>query len=88
MRATRVVRAGRHLFQPFFAMVRELPSPFDVAPRYRVAIADRIWRGLYQPMGALVQRVAGGVARLQQGRISVYLLYSFITLVVLLAIMV
>jgi hypothetical protein len=77
----------RHLFQPFFAIARELPSPFDPAPRYRVVIGDRIWRGLYLPLGELVQRVANAVAWLQQGRISTYLLYGFITLVTLLALM-
>lgn len=77
----------RHLFNPFFAMVRELPSPFDAAPRYRVVIGDRIWRGLYLPLGAIVRRIANAVAWLQQGRISTYLLYSFVTLVVLLALM-
>jgi hydrogenase-4 component B len=75
----------RHLFNPFFAMVRELPSPFDLAPRYRVVVGDRIWRGLYLPLGALVRRIANAVAWLQQGRIANYLLYSFVTLVVLLA---
>jgi hydrogenase-4 component B len=77
----------RHLFNPFFAMIRELPSPFDAAPRYRVVIGDRIWRGLYLPLGALVRRVANAVAWLQQGRIATYLLYSFVTLVTLLALM-
>ncbi len=77
----------RHLFHPFFAMVRELPGPFDSAPRYRVVIGDRIWRGAYLPLGALVRQVAGAVAWLQQGRIATYLLYSFVTLVVLLALM-
>lgn len=75
----------RHLFTPFFAMARELPSPFDPAPRYRVVIGDRIWRGLYLPLGALVRRIADAVAWLQQGRIATYLLYSFVTLVTLLA---
>jgi hydrogenase-4 component B len=75
----------RHLFGNFFAMTRELPSPFDREPRYRVVVEDRIWRGLYQPIGLLVQRVADTVAWLQQGRIATYLLYSFITLVALLA---
>ncbi len=28
----------RHIFQPFFGMQRELPSPFDRAPRYRVTV--------------------------------------------------
>lgn len=75
----------RHLFTPFFAMERELPSPFDPAPRYRVVISDRIWRGLYLPLGVLVRRIADAVAWLQQGRIATYLLYSFVTLVTLLA---
>ena len=76
----------RHIFEPFFAMQRELPSPFDRAPRYRVFIADRIWQRVYQPLGSLVQRVADACAVLQQGRIATYLLYSFVTLVVLLAV--
>jgi formate hydrogenlyase subunit 3/multisubunit Na+/H+ antiporter MnhD subunit len=75
----------RHIFTPFFAMKRELPSPFDKAPRYRVTVGDRFWQGLYVPLGALVQRVADAFARLQQGRIATYLLYSFVTLVALLA---
>jgi len=75
----------RHIFAPFFTMKRELPSPFDHAPRYRVTVGDRIWRGLYEPIGAIVQRVADAFAWLQQGRIATYLLYSFVTLIVLLA---
>jgi hydrogenase-4 component B len=75
----------RHIFGTFFAMTRELPSPFDRAPRYRVTASDRIWQKLYLPLGALVQRVADAFAWLQQGRIATYLLYSFITLVALLA---
>jgi hydrogenase-4 component B len=75
----------RHLFQPFFAIHRELPTPFDRAPKYRLEIGDRFWLGLYQPLGALTRFVADRVAWLQQGRIATYLLYSFVTLVVLLA---
>src|SRR5271165_6554447 len=77
----------RHLFQPLFAIVRELPGPFDSKPRYRLEIADRFWRTLYQPLGSLVRLAADKVAWLQQGRIATYLLYSFVTLVVLLALM-
>ena len=75
----------RHLFQPFFAILRELPSPFDRAPKYHLEISDRIWLKLYRPLGALVRNIADRVAWLQQGRIATYLLYSFVTLVVLLA---
>ena len=76
----------RHIFEPFFAMQRELPSPFDSTPRYRVSIADRIWQRLYQPLGTLVQRVADAFSVVQRGRIATYLLYSFVTLVLLLAV--
>jgi formate hydrogenlyase subunit 3/multisubunit Na+/H+ antiporter MnhD subunit len=75
----------RQLFEPFFVMVRHLPSPFDAAPRYRVEIADRIWNFAYLPLRTLVERIAGGFAWLQHGRISLYLIYGFVTLVVLLA---
>jgi formate hydrogenlyase subunit 3/multisubunit Na+/H+ antiporter MnhD subunit len=75
----------RHIFGSFFAMDRELPSPFDTAPRYRVKIEDRFWRMLYLPLASLVERAANAIAWLQQGRIATYLLYSFITLVTLLA---
>ncbi len=76
----------RHIFETFFHLDRQLPSPFDAAPRYRVVVGDRIWRALYEPLGGIVQRAADSVAWLQQGRISTYLLYSFITLVLLLAV--
>ena len=75
----------RHIFQPFFAMQRELPTPFDSAPRYRVVIEDHIWLSVYLRLERWVQRVAEAVAWLQQGRISTYLLYSFVTLLALLA---
>jgi hypothetical protein len=76
----------RHLFQPFFEMQRELPAPEDSAPRYRIAIRERIWTLAYEPLCAAVDGLANIAARVQQGRISVYLLYSFVTLLVLLAV--
>ncbi|HTX06780.1 MAG TPA: hydrogenase 4 subunit B [Steroidobacteraceae bacterium] len=76
----------RNIFQSFFAIERELPTPFDAAPRYRIVISDRIWRALYEPVADWVRRLADALAVLQQGRISAYLLYSFATLVILLAV--
>ena len=75
----------RNIFQSFFEIEREVPAPSDRSPRYRIAIRDRLWGAVYEPLGRSVQRVASAVAFLQQGRISVYLLYSFVTLLVLLA---
>jgi len=76
----------RNLFQPFFAIERELPEPSDRAPRYRIVVRERIWRLVYEPIVGAVETLANTAARIQRGRISVYLLYSFVTLLVLLAV--
>jgi len=70
----------RQIFEPFFRMQRELPSPFDAQPRYRVTVEDPMWRGLYLPIADLAQTLARWISVMQRGRISVYLLYSFVTL--------
>ncbi|MGB7990761.1 MAG: hydrogenase 4 subunit B [Candidatus Methylophosphatis roskildensis] len=74
----------RQIFEPFFHMTRELPTPFDERPRYRVTIEDPLWGWLYLPVAAAMERVARLFGLLQQGRIAVYLLYSFITLLAML----
>lgn len=70
----------RQIFEPFFVMQRELPSPFDPSPRYRVTVEDHFWRWLYVPAMDLANYLARLMGLMQQGRISVYLLYSFLTL--------
>lgn len=74
----------RHIFGPFFRIHRQLPGPADKAPRYALDLADRWWGWLYVPIARTVETVARWVGRLQQGRISLYLIYSFGTLLVLL----
>jgi NADH:ubiquinone oxidoreductase subunit 5 (subunit L)/multisubunit Na+/H+ antiporter MnhA subunit len=76
----------RQIFEPFFRMRRELPSPFDAAPRYRVSIEDHFWHGLYRPLADAVARMARWIGLLQQGRIAVYLMFSFATLIALLVV--
>jgi formate hydrogenlyase subunit 3/multisubunit Na+/H+ antiporter MnhD subunit len=71
----------RQIFEPLFRIERELPGAFDRQPRYRVVLGDRFWHALYLPVAATVERVAAIIGLLQQGRISVYLLYSFITVI-------
>ena len=69
-------------------MRRELPTPFDERPSYRVVVEDHFWRWLYVPIMDLANYLARLMSLMQQGRISVYLLYSFMTLVAtLLAVM-
>jgi len=74
----------RQVFEVFFRMERTLPSPADTAPRYAVKVEERIWYGLYAPAARAVDALARWVGTLQQGRIGVYLMYSFVTLLVLL----
>lgn len=74
----------RVIFAPFFRIKRELPSSFDPAPRYKVTIEDPFWGLVYRPIVALTERIARLAGLLQQGRIAVYLLYSFLTLLLLL----
>lgn len=74
----------RQIFGPLFWMQVHLPSPADETPRYRVHIEDRIWRAIYRPISAAVQRAADAVSFLQGGRLAVYLLFSFLTLLALL----
>ncbi|HXD39670.1 MAG TPA: hydrogenase 4 subunit B [Ramlibacter sp.] len=74
----------RQIFEPFFVMRRELPTPFDSAPRYRVVVEDHFWGWIYLPLAAAATRISRLVGLLQQGRISVYLLYSFVTLIAML----
>lgn len=75
----------RHIFGPFFRIKRLLPTPFDAAPRYALHLGDRWWDWLYTPIVRAVETVARWVSHLQQGRISLYLIYSFATLLILLA---
>ncbi len=74
----------RQIFEPFYRMRRELPTPFDRAPRYGVVVEDPLWAWVYLRIAAATESVSRAVGRLQRGRISIYLLYSFVTLVALL----
>jgi hydrogenase-4 component B len=74
----------RHVFGTFFKMERDLPSPFDSTPHYRVHIQDRLWLAIYLPIARGTQRLADSISVLQGGRLAVYLLYSFLTLIGLL----
>jgi NADH:ubiquinone oxidoreductase subunit 5 (subunit L)/multisubunit Na+/H+ antiporter MnhA subunit len=75
----------RHIFGPFFRIERDLPTPFDTSPRYALRLGDRWWDWLYSPIARAVQESARLVGYLQQGRIALYLFYSFATLLALLA---
>lgn len=54
---------------------------------YRLRIRDRFWGWIYKPIILASFWVSRKVGRLQQGRIQAYLIYSFITIIVLLVFM-
>jgi formate hydrogenlyase subunit 3/multisubunit Na+/H+ antiporter MnhD subunit len=72
------------VFQPAFRIRTEAPAPLDARPRYAELTEDRLWYWLYVPVARAVERIAAMFGVLQRGRISVYLMYSFVTLLVLL----
>ena len=74
----------RHVFGPLYRMERRLPGPDDAAPSYTLKIEDRHWYWLYLPVARAAEFVSAKIALLQQGRIAIYLLYSFVTLIALL----
>jgi formate hydrogenlyase subunit 3/multisubunit Na+/H+ antiporter MnhD subunit len=74
----------RQIFEPFFRITRHLPSPFDAQPSYKVTLEDPLWYALYLPVARLVAWVSGIIGLLQRGRIAIYLIYSFVTLIVVL----
>jgi hydrogenase-4 component B len=77
-------QAIRHVFGPLYRMQRKLPAPDDPAPRFFLKIEDRHWYLLYLPVARLAAYLSSKIGLLQRGRISIYLLYSFLTLIGLL----
>lgn len=81
----------RRMFAPVWELREKRkdgkPGAFkDGAIAYHLEIADRSWRYVYAPLGQWVERSARQVTRLQTGSIRIYLLYSFLTLLLLLGI--
>ncbi|OIR11637.1 hydrogenase-4 component B [mine drainage metagenome] len=74
----------RRIFEPFFKIEREVPSPFDTHPRYHGQTEDRLWYILYLPVKLLTEKLSSLASLLQHGRIHLYLAYTFVTLIVLL----
>jgi NADH:ubiquinone oxidoreductase subunit 5 (subunit L)/multisubunit Na+/H+ antiporter MnhA subunit len=74
----------RRIFEPFFKIENEVPSPFDLHPKYHGRSDDKLWYLLYLPIKHATEKLSGWVSLLQHGRIHLYLTYTFITLIILL----
>ena len=89
--ATSFAMPIRRIFGFLFSVrekVRRDPgSGHTMFPRrlqYSLRVRDRFWGWIYKPVVELSFWTARKVGRLQQGRIQAYLIYSFITIIVLL----
>jgi hydrogenase-4 component B len=81
----------RRIFGYLFSIkedVRQLPQPqhpaYPERLHYHLRIRDRFWGWLYTPVVDASFWISRKVGLLQQGRIQVYLIYSFVTIIVLL----
>jgi len=74
----------RRIFEPMFRMERHFPTARDRQPYYSVKVEDHFWHWLYLPIARLAAWLSTRITTLQGGRIAVYLMYSFITLLLLL----
>jgi NADH:ubiquinone oxidoreductase subunit 5 (subunit L)/multisubunit Na+/H+ antiporter MnhA subunit len=81
----------RRIFGDLFHIkeeVRQYPPPahpaFPDRLLYHLRVRDRFWGWLYKPVIESSFWVSRKVGLLQQGRIQIYLIYSFVTIIVLL----
>ncbi len=62
----------------------EAHPAFPERLHYHLRVRDRFWMWIYQPVVDASFWLSRRIGRLQQGRIQVYLIYSFVTILVLL----
>jgi NADH:ubiquinone oxidoreductase subunit 5 (subunit L)/multisubunit Na+/H+ antiporter MnhA subunit len=81
----------RRIFGFLFSIkehVRRLPpaahKAFPERLQYHLRVRDRFWVWLYQPISDASFWLSRRIGRMQHGRIQIYLIYSFVTIIVLL----
>jgi hypothetical protein len=89
--ATSFAMPLRRIFGFLFSIkehVRLLPETahraFPERLQYHLRIRDRFWIWIYQPIADASFWISRRIGRMQHGRIQVYLIYSFVTIIVLL----
>jgi len=89
--ATSFAMPIRRIFGYLFSIkehVRQMPPAthpaFPERLHYHLRVRDRFWMWIYQPVVDASFWLSRRIGRLQQGRIQVYLIYSFVTILVLL----
>jgi formate hydrogenlyase subunit 3/multisubunit Na+/H+ antiporter MnhD subunit len=74
----------KHIFRAFIYIRVSSPEACDKNPQYHAQTEDRFWHGLYLPIYRLTVNVARWISKMQDGRINHYLLYSFVTMLIML----
>ncbi len=89
--ATSFAMPIRRIFGFLFSIkehVRQLPPvthpAYPERLHYHLRVRDRFWMWIYQPVVNASFWLSRRIGRLQQGRIQIYLIYSFVTILVLL----
>jgi hydrogenase-4 component B len=75
----------RQIFAPVYEIESHRPDPFDRLPRYFTEVRDHCWRWIYFPIAHAAAYCSRLVGRIQTGRVGIYLVYSFVTIIFLLA---
>jgi len=75
----------RQIFAPVYRIELHQPDPFDRTPRYHAEVRDRFWGLIYFPIAEAAAFCSRLIGRIQVGRVSIYLMYSFVTILFLLA---
>jgi hypothetical protein len=90
--ATSFAQPLRRIFGFLFSIrerVEQVPhaghKAFPKKLHYYLSVRDRIWNWLYKPVIEVSFWLSRKAGRLQQGHIQTYLIYSFITILALLA---
>lgn len=81
----------RRIFGHLFSIKEEVSlapqtahKAFPKRLQYHLRVVDRVWNWMYRPVVEVCFWLSRQVGRLQQGRIQAYLIYSFVTILVLL----
>jgi len=77
----------RHFFANFFLMKRHLPDPTEKDPVFELTVEDPHWTYLYRPVLRSFFRLTDLAESVRTGKISIYLIYSFVTLLLLLTLL-
>lgn len=75
----------RQIFASLYRIEFHYPDPFERAPRYSSEVYDRFWDWIYMPIARAAAFSSRLLGRIQVGKVAVYLVYSFLTILFLLA---